>query len=377
MKKNNEIIIRRALISDINKLALFFIKAYGKNTIFQNKEFLMYYFDSFNNETQPFYNSLIAINSNNDIVSHYGGLFYKLKIKNKIVTNIWGVNAYTLPEWRGKKINSQIVNFIHKNNESNAVIGMPSNAPFFYKKLNYNIFNKKTLKRYIYIYDSKAFEISEKLGYDKKKIGELLKINNNKTNDIDTKKIVPLTKENYTEFNYNLNIDSLTTTFRNVDFLGWRIFNNPYINYRVYGFINNNKITSYIVLREEELSPTKYTATRIIDLFGDKEGINNLLNHTIKSCAKNGSIYIDFSMFGVLYENELLSIGFSKLENNDVCVLPMVTSPIENRPNHEFIVIQSKIHNMEVQKLTSENVYFTRIDGDRDRIARINQLKQL
>ena len=52
----------------------------------------------------------------------------------------------------------------------------------------------------------------------------------------------------------------------------------------------------------------------------------------------------------------------------------MVTSPIEKRPNHEFIVLQSKIHNEIISKLTIEDVFFTRIDGDRDRINRISQL---
>ena len=154
------------------------------------------------------------------------------------------------------------------------------------------------------------------------------------------------------------------------------MFENPYIKYKVFGHLNNNRVVSYIVIREEALMPMNYKVNRIIDLFGNKEGVVNLLNHTINYSVLNNSIYIDFSMFGKLYEEELLRIGFDKLENDGVCILPMVTSPIENRPNHEFIVIQSKLYSDEINNLTVDNVYFTRIDGDRDRIARITQINR-
>lgn len=374
MKNNDQIIIRKAEFTDIDNLTKFFVKAYGNQTIFQNKKFLLYYFTSFNKNSEPFNYSLIAISPEGEIVSHYGGLFYELKLNQKIISIIWGVNAFTLPDWRGKQINSKIVNFIHNNNEANAVIGMPFEAPFFYKKLGYNIFDKKTLNRFIYVFDSKSFEISVQLGHNIEKAKNLLKIHKSERKFYNFEDIVELTKKNFRNFSFNLEFNSITTTNRNVDFLNWRLFNNPFITYKVYGFLKNNRIITYIVLREEILEPSNLKVTRIIDLFGNYLGISTLLNHTINTCSINGSVYIDFSMFGKLYEKELLSSGFSKLENDDVCILPMVSAPIENRPNHEFIVLQSKNHNKEIQDLSYEDVYFTRIDGDRDRIARINQL---
>lgn len=375
MKNNDEIIIRTALVTDIDKLTSFFVKAYGNQTVFQDKSFLLYYFDSFNKKSEPFSNSLIGISPEGEIVSHYGGLFYKLKLYQKTIDIIWGVNAYTLPEWRGKQINSKIVSFIRNNFEANAVIGMPFDAPFFYKKLGYNIFDKKTLKRFIYTLDSKVFDISILLGNDLEKINSLL----NKPIELKSEfskdeNIITLTKENFRNFKFDLNIDSVITTDRNIDFLNWRLFENPFINYKVYGFLKNNTVITYIVLREEILEPHNLKVNRIIDLFGDNLGISTLLDYTIHISLKNNSVYIDFSMFGKFYENELISSGFSKLENDEVCILPMVSAPIENRPNHEFIVLQSKKHDMKIQNLSSENVYFTRIDGDRDRIARITQL---
>ena len=97
--------------------------------------------------------------------------------------------------------------------------------------------------------------------------------------------------------------------------------------------------------------PMNYRVNRIIDLFGNKQGVVNLLNQAIKYSVFNNSIYIDFSKYGLLYEEELVRVGFDKLENDEVSILPMVTAPIENRPNHEYITIQSTVLNDEIKNL--------------------------
>ncbi len=202
MKENEGVLIRKAQVADIENLTKFFIKAYGNQTVFQDKSFLRYYFDSFNRKTDPFSHSLIAISPEGEIVSHYGGLFYELKLNQKIIPLIWGVNAYTLPEWRGKQINSKIVNFIHNNNNNkvNAVIGMPFDAPSFYEKLGYNIFFKKTLNRFIYAFDSRAFDISVQLDYDIEEAKKLLKIHDLQSEISNNEDIVELTKGNFKDF---------------------------------------------------------------------------------------------------------------------------------------------------------------------------------
>ena len=149
MSSNDEILIRTVQKLDLEKLKDFFIKAYGESTVFQNEQFLLYYFKNQDIGIDPLNYSLVGVTMNGEIVSHYGGLHYKLKLKNKIISVIWGVNAFTLPEWRGKGINSKIVKYIHENNEANAIIGMPFEAPLFYKKFGYNIFNKETLNRFV------------------------------------------------------------------------------------------------------------------------------------------------------------------------------------------------------------------------------------
>lgn len=375
MTSDNNITVRKFQESDYKGLTDFFIKAYGPQTAFQNINFLKYYFSSRNKSEDTA--CLVAIDQKtNQIVSHYGGLFFELLLNNKVLPIIWGVNAYTLPDWRGKGLNSQIVEYIHNNNEINAVIGMPFEAPFFYKKLGYHIFNKETLSRYIYLLSNKTFEIIKAMPQNVERAQSLLKVNSTNNNTHSDNNIVRLNRRNIDSYTTEFNILNIATTHRSINFLKWRLINNPYIDYDVFAYVLNNKIVSYAAVREETLMPHNYKVCRVIDLFGQFEYINTLLEEIKNESLQKNHIYIDFSAYGELYTNNLSVAGYTRLDNDDYSLLPQVTSPIENRPNHEFIVIQSKKHSEELRNLNSSNTYFTRIDADRDRISRVSQIRE-
>jgi hypothetical protein len=371
-----DITIRKVEVSDLGKLTEFFIKAYGIQTIFQNERFLKYYFGSITNNDYPFSHCLIGLSPEGEIVSHYGGLYYDMMVNDKIVSATWGVNAYTLSEWRGKGINSKIVEYIYNNNEVNAVIGMPFDAPRFYKSIGYNMFNKETLSRYIYNLDLKTFEVIKQLGQNEQIAKNLIPVRTHKS-DFNSKHLIELTNNNINNYKLNFAIDRLVTTHRSIDFLSWRLFKNPFIKYSVYGIAHGKVISAYIAVREEYLEPNNYTISRIIDLFGNTEGIISLLNFSIRQAVRRNNIYVDFSKYGTIFDDELMESNFTKLEDEYCSILPQVTAPIENRPNHEFIVIQSKIHHQIFDRLTKKDVYFTRIDGDRDRLGRLNQITNI
>ncbi|OFX23720.1 MAG: hypothetical protein A2041_09605 [Bacteroidetes bacterium GWA2_31_9b] len=380
MKENQEIIVRRANYSDLHELIKFFIKAYGNTTIFKNEQFLEHYFyPTFSNE-ESIGNCLIGLNSDREIVSHYGGLNYNLKINNKIISMIWGVSAYTLPEWRGKGYNSKIIDFIFQNNEINGVIGFTEDTASFYQKTGYNLFEFERFTRYIMILDlKKTLEIVNFIQQDYSLFSKQKLYRAQPKLKIDFGEVVELTKENINRYTLNLEEDltEIATTHRSLKFLNWRFFDNPYIKYKIFGVLLNQSIVSYIVLREEQLKPYNYKVSRIIDLYGKKEGIGRLIEKTFHESISKKHIYIDFSMFGNIYDDELVSSQFIKLENEDFSILPQVTSPIENRPNREFLGIQSKSFRKEIENLTKSSVYFTRMDSDRDRLVKISQINQV
>ena len=152
-------IVRTVKKSDLGNLPEFFIKAYGPQTIFQNTEFLKWYFSSRDNDNNYLEKCRIGLNPENKIVSFYGGLDYLLKVKERIIPLVWGVIAYTLPEWRGKGINGELVKQLIQANEINGVIGMSRKTALFYVKTDYNMFSVDTFKRYVIILKEDTFEI--------------------------------------------------------------------------------------------------------------------------------------------------------------------------------------------------------------------------
>ncbi len=330
---------------------------------------------------------VIGLNSKGEVVSFFGGLFYEMRTENKIYPYIWGVNTYTLPEWRMTTVFPRILDYISENIDILATMGVQEKAlKFFIRGLKLykkggsnssNSFDFQKFARFILVLDKrKTNEIVDFIKQDNKRLNELFKNQPMKDSASIIEQVVELTTENIGEYNLRLDdgVVGITTTNRTLEFLKWRILENPFIKYKVFGFVNKKKLLSYIALREEILNPLGYKANRIIDLYGNKKGICTLLSKTIQESIINKHIYIDFSMFGTIYNKELISSGFIKLENDDYCILPQVTTPIENRPNNEYISFFSTKYSAIIASFTKENVYFTRIDSDRDRLGRISQI---
>jgi hypothetical protein len=379
MNSKKEFLIRNLESTDLDNLINFFKKAYGKETIFRNVKFLQNFFSLTNKCFCPMSACVIGLNSDGEIVAHYGGMFNEMKLNNSVHTMFWGVNAYTLKEWRGKGINSAIINHIIDSNIIHGVIGFTKKTAIFYEKIGYNVFNFQKFVRYVLVLDhAKAKETVDFIKQDNKKFRKLFKNLALKNSNSFNEHVVKLTSDNIGKFEFNLDEKNvtITTTHRTLEFITRRILENSFIKYEVFGFVKDGKLLTYIVLREEVLSPLGYKVNRIVDLYGKIEGICALLDRTIHDSILNQHIYIDFSMFGAIYNEELTLSGFMELKNDDYCLFPQVTAPIENRPNCEYIGFFSKNHSTEIRTLKKENVYFTRIDSDRDRLSKISQLKR-
>src|SRR4051794_21944473 len=91
--------IRETVEADLPALASFFREAYGEQTAFQDAGFLRWYFTR--PEPPGVFESLIASTADGAVVAHYGGLPGELWLHGRPVSFVWGVNAFTLPAWRG------------------------------------------------------------------------------------------------------------------------------------------------------------------------------------------------------------------------------------------------------------------------------------
>lgn len=151
MADKDDIVVRSITVDDLAELERFFVKAYGAETIFQDDRFINYYFPI--QDDAGLCPCIIGTTPAGEIVSHYGLLHSGLMVMNKTYPMAWGVNAYTLPEWRGKGINTKILAHVKRHSEIHGVIGFTREAAAFYDKIGYNLFGYERFDRYIHVLD--------------------------------------------------------------------------------------------------------------------------------------------------------------------------------------------------------------------------------
>ncbi|MDE4907288.1 GNAT family N-acetyltransferase [Methanogenium marinum] len=368
--------IRTLKPTDIRELQFFYIQAYGKDTIFQDLNFLEWFFGGPSFRQGSELNCVVAVNDRDEIVGHLGGILCKLLLNNQPVQLLWAVNAYTLPEYRNLGIGKQLVTLFMNKFDVFGVIGFTYKTAEFYKSQKVNIFGFQRFNRYILNLDEKSFEVVKIIGNDLDKSRKLLNIfesRNIQPIASEDKKVVRINSCNIDNFTIGYTFKENAIVFRDIEYIRWRFINNPYINYSVIAYVIDKKIFAYAIARRERLVPTDLYVTRIVDIYGEDSFIDTVVSKIITDANERRDVYIDFSAFGERYGNILKKIGFICVKDDDVCLFPQVTSPIENRPNLEYFGLYSKPYQERISLMTEEDVYFTRADSDRDRIAKIAQ----
>ena len=373
MKSQKRYRIRNMNSGNLDSLADFFVKAYGLQTPFRSKRFLKWYFKYPRTGTWSGHASWIAVDCEGNVVSHYGCLSCDMMLNGAEVPVMWGVNAYTLPEWRGLGINSYIVKKLMENNEINGVIGFTEETAGFYKKTGYNVFGFSRLKRHVNILKAdSAYEVAEYIGQGRERFRAIF--GRRPTNKDGGKKvdIVTLGKNNIMNYEINLDYKDRVTTVRNLSYLKWRYVDNPFVGYGLYAFVNSNTILALVSCRIERLNPLDKLAFRIIDIIGSDEEVRKLVSFTVSKAKDGGCAYMDYSSAGNLYDDILDAAGFASLSDDECDILPQVCSPISQRPNNEYFGLQSRFHSESIKNLSIQDVHFTRADSDRDRLGNMS-----
>ena len=217
--------------NDLDKIRKFFVSCYGDKTVFQNKDFLFWYFSSRDNDKSIMKKCIISESDDGQIVSFYGGLERYLRFGNRLIPFVWGVNAYTLPEWRGKGLNSGIVKQLMENNTINGVIGMNSKDAQFYDSVGYNMFNMHTFDRYVLVLNKKTFDIIRNIGQNVNLAKDLLYVYNQNVL-AKVSNIVKLKQAVIDKNDLELDVNIVLSIDRNMSYLKHRFINNEFINYR-------------------------------------------------------------------------------------------------------------------------------------------------
>lgn len=361
--------IRQANDRDLTALSTFFGKAYGGHTAFQDVGFLRWYFH--NPEKPGEIESIIAITSEGEVVAHYGGLPFELSLNGQNVWAVWGVNAFTLPEWRNRGLGQKLVEIMMERYDVFGVIGFTPKTADFYETVGFNVFGKRRYDRFAYALGPSAWEIAQMVGASADQARTLLPLQPASAS-CSKHSIQTITTTDCGQYDWSQEMHGITTSRRNLPRLRYRFFDNPYIGYRCLAMAHEGRIRAALFTRQETLAPTTWRIERIVDMFGDPECMPHLLTALVQRAQNEGVSMVDAGTFGGFYDTAFAKAGFTPLKGDDAALLPQVTSPVEPRPNHEFIGIFSRKYASEMSGL--QKVHFTRADSDRDRIARLSQI---
>lgn len=354
---------RRLRESELPALLHFFRQCYGAETVFQDQEFVRWFLAG---APDGGLESLVAV-CDGAVVAHYGGLPCTLELHGRAVPMVWGVSAYTLPEWRGRGLGQRLVELMMERYEVFGVIGFTRKTAEFYHAAGFNVFDQQRFHRFALVLQPSAYDIAERIGTDRAALEARCPLAMAECFESPGNVVHPLD-----EFaGGTLHAPELVcgaATRRDAQFLTHRFLKNPSIRYS--GFYTDR---GYVMTRREQLFPTEHRALRIIDLRAEFGHAKPLLQSVVRQGLEEGASYIDFACAGPAYDAAFEELGFTVLYDDDAAILPQVTAPVEARPNHEFLGLFSRQHREEIAALTMDDIYFTRADSDRDRIARLSQ----
>lgn len=367
---------RWAVASDLPALTRFFRKAYGPETVFGDDRFIRWYFGSEGGSDRLL--SIIAPDPSGEVLAHYGGVKCEITLDGDPVPLVWGVNAFTLPEYRGEGIGGELVKFLMERCEVFGVIGFTPKTADFYARSGFHLFDKKRFQRFVVPLSPAVITMAEKIGSDVSRLASLLSSPGPQVDD--TSRTWPNIEKLRTAsppFQLVHNQRARITIRRSQEFLRWRFFTFPAPEYEIYSAPGDPACTAWLVVRREQLfTEPPLWMTRIVDIWGREDSLESLIGGLVASSRERGDACIECGLFGDGYGDLLRRRGFTCLDGDDAALLPQVTAPPEARPNHEYLGLFSERWNSRIQQVGWENVHFTRMASDRDRLARVSQISQ-
>ena len=153
--------------SDLGKWVNFHTIVYGANHILNDLPYIKWFLGSSPDSLDQEYETLIATTETGEIAGTYGVLPAKLRIRDEIFSFCWYVSGMVHPDHRNKGIGKKFVDILLDKFDFCGVISFNEGVRRNYERFGFHFFENRTLRRYIKILNSSAFDLVEKIGFDK------------------------------------------------------------------------------------------------------------------------------------------------------------------------------------------------------------------
>jgi len=301
--------------------------------------------------------SLVVVENSKKIISHLGFIPVQLTLQNSIISAIWHVSFFTLEEFRGKQLGTKTIDFSNKFGDVSMVLSGSDGTKKIYTNMNGK--DLGLLKRYIKFFRKDKIELFTDSTINLED-SSIIKPNMGKL-----KRITRINKE-YDYFWNKVKNRFPITINRTREYLNWRYFEHPFIDYHFLTLVIDNQLQGYAVIRLED-NNEEVKAARLVDLISEEAYDEILLNHVISYCHEKVD-FIDFFCSGNFYNSSLISTGFF---NNNILDLkiPTVFNPIDfkRRSNINFFCNNNNNNSYDIDIENIDNWYLVKSDSDQDR----------
>ena len=156
------------------------------------------------------------------------------------------------------------------------------------------------------------------------------------------------------------------TVNRTKEYLTWRFFEHPIINYHFITFTIDESLQGFAVIRFED-NNEEIKAARLVDIVCEKTYDEVFLKHIIFYCY-NKVDFIDFFCTGNFFDDGLTATGFFD-DNEKEFKIPTVFNPIDfnRRQNINFFYTNNNENDFNIDLNDIDNWYLVKSDSDQDR----------
>ncbi len=356
---------------DFPEWCAFHDELYGKGYALTDREFLSWYM-----KKDGKYETLIAVDGK-AIVGVYGVLPFPLWVKDAVYDACWIVNGMVRSEYRNQGIGKTFVNMLLDRFDVCGGLAFNEEVRRNYVRFGFKQFEEKTLRRYALMLRKDAYSLIPE--NQRENIRKLFLWEEVKKYVVlfDVKRLEKFDDFLIEPFKEMKAFIGKATLERTPEYLNWRYFQNPRVQYECDGIFDEGHFCrAYVVSRRERLYPTNLYATRIVDMMGSCHYLGNgLLQYEINKAVKRNDAFIDFSFTGDYYAHLLYCFRFAEVLGQLYGAVPLVSSPIEYRKNEEFICLGSRKYPDLFSDVEFDDLYFTRGDSDRDRYNPVGNVK--
>lgn len=350
---DNQLTYRFLEENDIGQYIAVLQDFFGKNYYGAQKEFIQWqYKDSVFQKEKKTY-SILAAFQDEKIMAIDAYLPWKFYIDGNEHSAAWDIEWLNNSKTKG--LGRKLVKRVNDSVDMYCGYGYNSYSLKAYKNMNF-VLNDEIERRIAFLDKGKCLELF--LNNRNKTF-----INSNIAKNPKTIFYLHASIKNISD-NYwkNLLANTKVLSYRGLDYLQWRFFKHPYINYTV---ISSDPTANdgLAILRIEEIKNSTYKIARIVDLMPVKDHEHKLLDAILSFCYEAGVVFIDFYCISYKIAETVCPKPFVSLTEHKIYDIPMLFQPIEIRERKSINFVLSR--NIDAF-FSFEDMYATKADSDQD-----------